>query len=205
MAVDVAVNGGVGSIISISNFAFEILAFEASVRQSRMAAARRRSIRDQHAQDVATYVAAGGEESVQRVITGLYAVTRKLDQWYQRQFVDLSLSQGEWAVLSALARAPEGCLTPSHLADRSSVAPSSMTHRLDKMSARGLLERRPDEANRTRTLVSLTDDGWALFSTAIREANVVESETLAALSDAERHELARLLEAVITGLDDSEG
>src|SRR3954465_5349579 len=155
-----------------------------------MAAKRRRSAQQEHAADVATYVAAGagggvatyvaagGEESVQRVITAVYAVTKKLDQWYVRQFADLDLTQGEWSVLAALARAGDTCLTPSQLADLSNVAPSSMTHRLDKMAGRGLLERRPDESNRTRTLVSLTKDGWALFSAAVRESNVVESDTL---------------------------
>jgi DNA-binding MarR family transcriptional regulator len=95
-------------------------------------------------------------------------------------------------------------LSPSVLADAANVAPSSMTHRLDKMAGRGLLQRRPDESNRTRTLVSLTTDGWALFSAAVRESNVVESDTLRDLSDTERHELARLLEIVIAGLDDIE-
>ena len=82
------------------------------------------------------------------------------------------------------------------------MAASSMTHRLDKMAGRGLLQRRPDPTNRTRTLVSLTTDGWALFSAAVRESNVVESDTLRGLSSSERHELARLLEIVINGLDD---
>ena len=112
---------------------------------------------EEHAAEASrTYVAAGGEESVQRVITAVYAVTKKLDQWYARQFADLDLTQGEWAVLAALAKAGDTCLTPSQLADLSNVAPSSMTHRLDKMAGRGLLQRRPDESNRTRTLVSLT-------------------------------------------------
>ncbi|MGN6753323.1 MAG: MarR family winged helix-turn-helix transcriptional regulator [Intrasporangium sp.] len=137
-------------------------------------ATKRRSAREQHRQAVASYVAAGGEETVQRAITALYAVTKRLDQWYTRQ-----------------------------LADATSVAPSSMTHRLDKMAARGLIERRPDPANRTRTLVSLTHDGWELFSHAIRESNVVESDTLRNLDDNERVELARLLEVVLTGLDET--
>ena len=166
--------------------------------------ARRRTAQQQHAEDVASYVAAGGEETVQRVITAVYAVTKKLDQWYTRQFADLDLTQGEWAVLAALAKAGDTCLTPSQLADRSSVAPSSMTHRLDKMAARGLVKRTPDQTNRTRTLVSLTKAGWALFSAAVRESNVVESDTLRGLTDAERNELGRLLEIVIAGLDDIE-
>lgn len=169
-----------------------------------VAAKRAQSAQQEHAADVAIYVAAGGEESVQRVITGVYAVTKKLDHWYVRQFADLDLTQGEWSVLAALARAGDTCLTPSQLADLSNVAPSSMTHRLDKMTARDLVQRHPDESNRTRTLVSLTKEGWNLFSAAVREANVVESDTLRGLSTAERRELARLLEIVINGLDDIE-
>ncbi len=164
-------------------------------------ALRPRTAREQHRKAVAAYVAAGGEESVQRVITAIYVVTKKLDQWYVRQLADLDLAQGEWAVVAALAKAGETCLTPSQLADLTSVAPSSMTHRLDKMSARGLIERRPDAANRTRTLISLTHEGWDLFSDSIRESNVVESDILRGLTAAERGELARLLERVIEGLD----
>lgn len=163
---------------------------------------RRRSVAQQHRDAVAAYVAAGGEESVQRVITGLYGVTKKLDQWYARQLADLDLTQGEWAVVAALAKAGEDCLTPSHLAELTSVAPSSMTHRLDKMTERGLVERRPDADNRTRTLVSLTPDGRELFTQSIRESDVVETDVLRGLSATERSELARLLEEVIAQLDD---
>lgn len=162
---------------------------------------RAKSAQEQHRKAVAAYVAAGGEESVQRVITAIQSVTKKLDQWYVRRFADLDLTQGEWAVLAALAKAGEAPLTPSQLADLTNVAPSSMTHRLDKMADRGLIVRRPDEANRTRTLISLTGAGWDLFSDSIRESNVVESDILRGLSADERSELARLLEQVIEQLD----
>ncbi|MDC5696079.1 MarR family transcriptional regulator [Intrasporangium calvum] len=164
-------------------------------------APRPRTAQEQHRKAVAAYVAAGGEESVQRVITAIYGVTKKLDQWYGRQLADLGLTQGEWAVVAALAKAGETCLTPSQLADLTNVAPSSMTHRLDKMAERGLIRRSPDEANRTRTLISLTGDGWDLFSEAIRESNVVESDILRGLSGDERADLAGLLERVIEQLD----
>ena len=44
--------------------------------------------------------------------------------------------------------------------------------------------------------------GWELFSLAIRDSEVVESDVLKDLGDAERGELARLLEVVIARLDD---
>ena len=58
-------------------------------------------------------------------------------------------------MLARLATVAEGAaLTPSQLADATNVAASSMTHRLDRMSQRGLVARAPDPDNRTRVLVS---------------------------------------------------
>ena len=50
-------------------------------------------------------------------------------------------------------------MTPSQLADATNVAASSMTHRLDRMTERGLVRRSPDPDNRTRILVELTEPG----------------------------------------------
>ena len=153
--------------------------------------------------DVASYVAAGGEETVQRVITAIHGLQRRLGQWYAHQLIDLGLSQGEWAVLTRLATCEEGTsMTPSQLAEAASVAPSSMTHRLDRMTERGLVSRTTDPGNRTRVLVSLTRDGWDMFSAAIKESDMVESDVLSPLTTAEREQLASLLEQVIAGLDE---
>ncbi|MBM7503939.1 MarR family winged helix-turn-helix transcriptional regulator [Agromyces aurantiacus] len=162
---------------------------------------RRPSAAEQHRRAVAAYVAAGGEESVQRVITAIGSLSRKLDQWYARQLADLGVTAGEWAVIAALAKS-DSALTPSQLADLTNVAPSSMTHRLDKLAERGFIERTPDAENRTRIQVGLTQDGWEFFSVAIRGSDVVESDVLQDLSDGDRAELARLLEVVIARLDD---
>jgi DNA-binding MarR family transcriptional regulator len=163
-----------------------------------------RSAQEQYREAVASYVAAGGDESVQRVITAVNSLSRKLEQWYTRQLVDLDLSHGEWSVIAVLATAEGAPVTPSRLADASNVAASSMTHRLDKMTERGLVRRSPDPENRTRVLVELTTQGWELFEAAVREANVVESDVLAGLTRKERDQLAALLEVVISGLDEIE-
>ncbi len=156
--------------------------------------------------DVATYVAAGGEETVQRVVTAIHGLHKRLGQWYDRQLVDLGLSQGEWAVLSRLATCPEGAaVTPTQLADAVGIAPSSMTHRLDRMAGRGLVSRSTDPANRTRVRVTLTEPGWDMFSAAIQESDVVEGDVLSSLDAAEGQQLATLLEQVIVGLDDDRG
>lgn len=165
--------------------------------------ARRESEHQRYRADVAAYVAAGGEESVQRVITAVHGLARRMNQWYAHQLADLDLSAGEWAVLARLATSGDGgAMTPSQLAEATNVAASSMTHRLDRMAQRGLIVRAADPDNRTRVLVTLTGDGWATFKAAIREANLVESDVLAPLTHAQREQLASLLEVVIAGLDE---
>jgi len=160
----------------------------------------RPSSRELYRRAVDAYVAAGGDELVQRVITASHSLNRKLDQWYARQLVDLGLTSGEWGVVAGIARngAP---MTAGQLAELTNVAPSSMTHRLDKLVERGLIERDTDPDNRTRVLVGLTTAGRNMFSAAIRDSNMVELDVLEDLTVVEREELARLLEIVVARLD----
>lgn len=163
------------------------------------------STKAQLQRDVEVFVAAGADESVQRVMTAVHGLSRKLDQWYDRQLADLDLSTGEYAVMSKLVRdAGESGLTPSALADAVNVAPSSMTHRLDRLAERGLITRTTDPENRVRVRVQLTDDGWEMFRSVIRESNMVESDVLKSLSLRDRTVLADLLEKAINDLDDLE-
>ena len=156
-------------------------------------------------QEVAAFVAAGADESVQRVITAVHRLSRRLNRWYDRQLADLDITAGEWTVLEQLARSPgEAPLTPSQLAAAANVAPSSMTHRLDRMVERGLIARSADPDNRVRVRVRLTDAGYGLYAQAIREADLVEADLLAGLSSKQVQTLAELLERVIAGLDDAD-
>jgi DNA-binding MarR family transcriptional regulator len=153
-------------------------------------------------QEVAAFVAAGADESVQRVITAVHRLSRRLNRWYDRHLADLGVTAGEWTVLAQLARSPrEAPLTPSQLAEAANVAPSSMTHRLDRMVERGLIARSADPTNRVRVWVSLTDAGYGLYAQAIREAGLVEADLLAGLTPRQMQTLAELLERVIAGLD----
>ncbi len=60
--------------------------------------AKRREI-DEVRSAVAAFVAAGADESVQRVITAVHRLSRSLNQWYDRQLAELDVTSGEWAVL----------------------------------------------------------------------------------------------------------
>ena len=167
--------------------------------------ARKRSEIEEVRLAVAAYVAAGADESVQRVVNSVHRLGRRLNQWYDRQLADLGVSAGEWAVLAELARVTGGdCLTPSQLAVAVNVAPSSMTHRLDRMVERGWVSREPDPGNRTRVLVRLTDEGWHFYAGIIQESNVVESDLISGLTAEQVDQLATLLERVIAGLDQAD-
>lgn len=163
---------------------------------------RRRRVAEQYTADVEAYVAAGGDELVQRVITAVNRLAKQLDRWYDAQLADVDLTTGQWAVLARLATARGETLTPSQLAEQTSVAPSSMTHRLDKMVAKGLVSRDPDPDNRSRVLVTLSRAGWEKFRETIQAADLVESDLLAVLTQEQRHQLAALLDLLMAGIDD---
>lgn len=156
------------------------------------------AVRAEYESAVAGYTAAGADETVQRVVTALSRVHKQLDSFYRAQLADLDLHRGDWGVLQALAlQGPDGCLTPSRLADLIGVSPSTMTHRLDLLTDRGLIARAVDPANRTRSKVKLTRAGRALFRRAVLDADVAESAVLAALSDRDQRALADLLEKLL--------
>jgi DNA-binding MarR family transcriptional regulator len=133
----------------------------------------------------------------------VHRVSRRLNQWYDQQLADIDVSGGEWAVLSEIARSDTNQLTPTQLAAAAHVAPSSMTHRLDRMVDRDLVDRATDPTNRTRVLVGLTENGWQLYATTIRESNLVEADLMRGLTSRQVDDLAYLLEKLLTGLDAS--
>ena len=97
-------------------------------------------------------------------------------------------------------------LTPSVLADAANVAPSSMTHRLDRMAERGLITRATDPDNRVRVRVQLTDA--RLGAVPDRDPRVRHGRVRRAQGRCPRRDrvsLAELLEQAINGLDELEG
>ena len=150
---------------------------------------------------MATYTAAGGQETLQRVVTALNRLSRRLDVFYREQYEQLGISLADWAVLSTLAiEGRGGTATPSKLADVAGVSPSTMTHRIDRMVERGMVTRGPDPDNRTRMLIELADAGWEIFRRAVMDAEVVEADIVSPLSAAEAGQLAELLEKMLGGL-----
>jgi DNA-binding MarR family transcriptional regulator len=86
-----------------------------------------------------------------------------------------------------------GDLRLSELSDHLHIAPRSTTEVVDALQERGLAERHPDPADRRAILVRLTGEGIQVAS-AIGAARATEAEAFfAALDDADRACLARIL------------
>jgi DNA-binding MarR family transcriptional regulator len=73
----------------------------------------------------------------------------------------LTLSQLE--LLGEVSRT--GVTTPAELGTRLQVRVQSLTDSINELLSRGLIERRPDEMDRRRQLIEITDAGASLLET----------------------------------------
>ncbi len=109
----------------------------------------------------------------------MMALARQL----RRHRPDNGLTMGQLEVLGDVSRA--GVTTPAEVAARLQVRVQSLTDSLNELEARGLVSRRPDDADRRRQLIELTADGLELL---LRD----RAERDAWLSEAMREHLSEL-------------
>lgn len=134
------------------------------------------------------------DPQVEKVVSALGRLNRRMNVAYGRQVSYLGISNAEWEVLKTLvlAGAPYR-LGPGELAKRLGLTPAAMTHRIDRMAGEGLVTRDRDETNRVRVIVELTDEGRTKWLEAMRMATDFEEELLQDLSADERAVLGGLL------------
>jgi DNA-binding MarR family transcriptional regulator len=87
----------------------------------------------------------------------MMAVTRQM----RRHRPDNGLTLSQMQLLGEISRA--GVTTPVELGARLHVRVQSLTDSLNALVGRGLILRRPDESDRRRQLVEITDAGTALL------------------------------------------
>jgi len=106
------------------------------------------------------------------------------------------LNGRELAVLTVVADGEP----PSQLeaAQRLSIDRTSMVALIDALEAKGLVERRPDLADRRRNIVALTAAGLRTLGEASRASNEAERAFLAPLGGADGERLRKLLQAVLS-------
>lgn len=137
-----------------------------------------------------------------QVLSRVTRLARHLDLARRHAFAAHGLETWEFDVLSALRRAgPPYELSPGRLLRETLVTSGTMTHRIDKMAARGLVARLPDPDDRRGVRVRLTDSGRAAVDAALDALLDSERALLAGLSPAERDRVGAALRIVVSPFD----
>jgi len=137
-----------------------------------------------------------------QVFSRVTRLARHLDRERRQAFAAHALEPWEFDVLSALRRSGEPYeLSPGRLLRETLVTSGTMTNRVDRLVARGLVGRRADPTDRRGVLVRLTPRGGAAVDAALDALLGSERELLAALSTRERDRLGALLRVVIAPFD----
>ncbi|HET6967357.1 MAG TPA: MarR family transcriptional regulator [Ornithinibacter sp.] len=132
------------------------------------------------------------------VLSRVSRLARRLDLARGTAFAEHGLDGWEFDVLSALRRAGTPYeLSPGQLVTETLVTSGTMTNRVDRLAARGFVERRPDPTDRRGVIVRLTTTGMAVVDAALADLLAHEHELLADLGADEREDLSGLLRRLL--------
>lgn len=127
------------------------------------------------------------------VIELIGSVVARYYEEYDRAAAEHSLTGAQARVLGLLSVEP---LPMRRIAQKLKCEPSNVTGIVDRLEARGLVERRPDPADRRVKLAAPTERG-AATAAQLRDALDFAREPLAGLSAADRTVLRDLLRRML--------
>ena len=137
-----------------------------------------------------------------QVLSRVSRLARHLDIARRGAFAAHGLEAWEFDVLSALRRAgPPFQLTPGALLRATLVTSGTMTNRIDRLAAAGLVRREPDPRDRRGVLVTLSEQGQAVVDAALTDLLDREQALLAGLAENQRQQLADLLRTLLAPFD----
>lgn len=108
---------------------------------------------------------------------------------YQKRY-DLSMT--EWRVMAVLARY-EG-LSARQVADRTAMDKVAVSRALARLVEAGRVSRHMDDNDKRRSVLDLTEEGWAIHEVVAPMARAREQEVLQKLSEEEQRWLGRILD-----------
>ncbi|MFB9427807.1 MarR family winged helix-turn-helix transcriptional regulator [Streptoalloteichus tenebrarius] len=127
-----------------------------------------------------------------------------IDRGLAQNFARFDLSGWEFDVLAALRRSGEPFrLTVGRLQSTMMISSGTMTHRLDRLEKRGLVERAPDPTDRRGVLVQLTAGGREVVDEAVVAHLDRERQLLSGLDESGQRQLADLLRRLLVHLGDT--
>jgi DNA-binding MarR family transcriptional regulator len=132
----------------------------------------------------------------------LYDAARLLRRNFDRRARAIGLTRARWSVLAHLAR-HEG-VTQTEMAEILDIQPITLVRLLDHLEAAGLVERRPDPADRRVWTLYLTPEAHPLLDSIRALAAETREEALEGVSPELRHHLIEGLWTVRANLSDKE-
>ena len=140
------------------------------------------------------------------VLSRVSRLARRLDRARGAAFAEHALDGWEFDVLSALRRAGTPYeLSPGQLVAETLVTSGTMTNRVDRLVARGWVEREPDPTDRRGVIVRLTSTGMAVVDAALADLLTHEHDLLADLGADERDDLSGLLRRLLRPFESHRG
>jgi len=133
-----------------------------------------------------------------RVLSRVTRLARHLDRQRAAAFSAHGLETWEFDVLAALRRAgAPNQLSPGQLLRETMVTSGTMTNRVDRLAARGLVERDLHPDDKRGVLVRLTDAGRVAVDAALADLLAAERELLAGMAEDDQHQLAQTLRQLL--------
>jgi DNA-binding MarR family transcriptional regulator len=135
------------------------------------------------------------------VISRLYRLRPLLDLQLEAVFRRHGLSGPGFAVLATLVRLGEPAVSQRRLVRELNLTSGTVSVRVDRLAAAGLVARDPDPRDGRGALVRLTPRGRRAFDACAPEHLANQRQLLASLTDAEQEALAGLLRKLLLCLE----
>ena len=133
------------------------------------------------------------------ILSRVSRLARHLDRARGAAFAKHGLEGWGFDVLSALRRAGAPYeLSPGQLVAQTLVTSGTMTNRVDRLAARGLVGRGPDPSDRRGVKVTLTTAGRAVVDAAMADLLDRERILLAQLPSSEQDKLSEFLRRLLS-------
>lgn len=136
------------------------------------------------------------DPDIEGAVTRAKKLSDHLRQVRAQSLVDFGLQRHEFDTLHVMA-GRGGRAAPTQLADDLSLAPASVTGRLDALERRGFIRRTTSTTDRRRVDVELTEPGRAAWLGAMDVLGDEEYRLLGVLTAAERRTLSDLLRRIM--------
>ncbi|WP_142847741.1 MarR family winged helix-turn-helix transcriptional regulator [Telmatospirillum sp. J64-1] len=117
-----------------------------------------------------------------------HLVSRSVARAYRDRF---GLSVPEWRVMASLGQGK--AIYANDLVETSNIDKVQASRALTRLQSAGLIDRRVDETDRRRALISLTDKGWDVYRQIVPRALGYEAKLLEQLTEEEQACMDRVI------------